>query len=175
MNITAKTRTTLVLVIGALMIGLFNYNIHAKELVRRDGQAVLLKLAPVDPRSLMQGDYMRLSYQIERDAREMSESLPENIKRGYLVIKPDENNIAQLVRFDDGSELAAGEKRIRFHRPYASRFEIVPHSFFFQEGHGEYYAEAEYGIFKFGDDGNHILTSLADEKRAEIIPPAKAK
>ncbi|MFX7329222.1 GDYXXLXY domain-containing protein, partial [Acinetobacter baumannii] len=33
-----------------------------KEMLLKEGQLVLLPLAPVDPRSLMQGDYMALRY-----------------------------------------------------------------------------------------------------------------
>ena len=40
-----------------------------KERVVRSGNLVLLPLAPVDPRSLMQGDYMILDYAVTRDAQ----------------------------------------------------------------------------------------------------------
>lgn len=47
-----------------LCLGLANYDVWSKERVLRDGQAVVLELAPVDPRSLMQGDYMVLRYRL---------------------------------------------------------------------------------------------------------------
>ncbi len=39
---------------------------------------VLLRLAPVDPRSLMQGDYMRLNYELARQLgnRQQDEAPP---------------------------------------------------------------------------------------------------
>ena len=47
-----------------LLLGYFNWSVFKKEQTLKDGQLVLLHLAPVDPRSLMQGDYMRLNYEI---------------------------------------------------------------------------------------------------------------
>lgn len=168
---THAKKIAVMLALGAAILGVFNYSIHAKEQIRRHGQTVLLELAPADPRSLMQGDYMQLGFAIERDAQKAAENMPEHIRRGYLVIAPDENGVGRLVRIDDGSALASDEKRVRFHRPYPRWVWVVPRSFFFQEGHRQYYDEAKYGIFKFDDAGNHILTGLADENRVKITPP----
>ena len=50
--------TKLVAVLGLLLILLaVNWSIYKQEQVLAQGKTVLLKLAPVDPRSLMQGDY----------------------------------------------------------------------------------------------------------------------
>ena len=49
------------------MIALFggvNYKVQQFEDVLATGKPVVLKIAPVDPRSLMQGDYMVLNYAI---------------------------------------------------------------------------------------------------------------
>ena len=53
----------------------------------------LAKLAPVDPRSLMQGDYMRLRYAISNDFNSDSIS-----KRGFCVVTLDEGGVAEKVR-----------------------------------------------------------------------------
>jgi len=45
-----------------LVLGVANYDIWQKQQIVENGQQVLLKLRPVDPRSLMQGDFMRLRY-----------------------------------------------------------------------------------------------------------------
>src|SRR5690606_39326084 len=50
----------LVALTSALIVG----PVVHKQRVLATGQTVLLELAPVDPRSLMQGDYMQLSYAI---------------------------------------------------------------------------------------------------------------
>ncbi len=58
----SRVFTTLVIMGLVLVLGVANYNIGQKQQVVENGQQVLLKLRPVDPRSLMQGDYMRLRY-----------------------------------------------------------------------------------------------------------------
>ena len=44
-----------------------NHSIVAKEHIRANGERIYLELAPVDPHSLMQGDYMALRFAIARD------------------------------------------------------------------------------------------------------------
>lgn len=52
------------LVISLLQIGFLSWNIAGRAAVLRDGQEVLLKVLPVDPRDLLRGDYVRLGYDI---------------------------------------------------------------------------------------------------------------
>ena len=61
-------RRHLAVLLGLVILLLVNRAIWDKEQQLRDGRVVLLALAPVDPRSLMQGDYMRLRYAVETDA-----------------------------------------------------------------------------------------------------------
>ena len=49
----------------AILVGI-NVTVWRFEHAMSSGETVLLELAPVDPRSLMQGDYMRLSYALAR-------------------------------------------------------------------------------------------------------------
>jgi uncharacterized membrane-anchored protein len=143
----------------------FNYSIVQKEEIKANGETVLLELAPVDPRSLMQGDYMRLRYAIER-----SQSYQAKEKRGYMVITLDQNKVGTFKRLYDGGELAANEKLLHYHNQY-SQLRIVPDSFMFQEGHAKFYERAKYGVFKFNAKGSHILVGLADDKMQVIQPP----
>ena len=159
-------RTYIMIALSILVFGALNYGIYEKQKIKDHGEVVLLELAPVDPRSLMQGDYMRLRYAIERSAIPRSEwgTLP---KRGYMVIQPNEDNVAQFVRLHDGEQLKAQEKLLRFHSKRGVH--IVPDSFLFQEGHAEYYESAKYGIFKFDKNGKHLLVGLANENRKAIM------
>ncbi|WP_085905757.1 GDYXXLXY domain-containing protein [Kiloniella majae] len=153
-----------------IMIGLtviillvLNYSIYKKEEIIDKGETVLLELAPVDPRSLMQGDYMRLRYALENDAEnDTANATSPDVKSGYMVISVNPQQIASFVRFDDETPLADNEKRLYYHKSYGG-VRIVPDSFFFQEGHADRYQNARYGVFKFDDSGNHILTDLVDE------------
>ena len=48
----------------ALVLIAVNLSIVAKERIKTGGEPIFLELAPVDPRSLMQGDYMALRFAI---------------------------------------------------------------------------------------------------------------
>jgi uncharacterized membrane-anchored protein len=159
-------RSYIMIALSIFVLGALNYGIYDKQKIKDHGETVLLELAPVDPRSLMQGDYMRLRYAIERAIpKEEQKNLP---KRGYMIIQPDENNVAQFVRFHGSEQLKNQEKLLHFHKKYNS-VRIVPDSFLFQEGHAKYYEDAKYGVFKFDNKGNHVLVGLANEDRKTII------
>ena len=51
-------------VIALLQVGFLSWNIAGRASVLRNGQEVLLKVLPVDPRDLLRGDYVRLGYDI---------------------------------------------------------------------------------------------------------------
>ena len=165
-------RIKIMIVLSVLVLVVLNYGIYKKEQIKKNGEIILLELAPVDPRSLIQGDCMRLRYAVERSA--LVKELPVYQKRGYMVIRPDKNKIAQFVRFQNKKALAKGERLLRFHKKYGM-VKIVPDSFMFQEGHAKYYREAKYGIFKFNDSGKYLLVGLADKNREAIRVDEKNK
>ena len=46
-----------------LLLGYFNWSVYKKEQTLKDGQLDFVTASPLSiPRSLMQGDYMRLNY-----------------------------------------------------------------------------------------------------------------
>ena len=61
-------RKTFVIAAGVLMLAAVNWGIYARERLLAGGRVVMLELAPVDPRSLMQGDYMALRFKAADDA-----------------------------------------------------------------------------------------------------------
>lgn len=142
----------------------FNYGIYQKEQLKANGETVFLALAPADPRSLMQGDYMRLRYSIESRQHYQAKD-----KRGYIVVGLDQQKVATFKRFYNRGELAPGEKLLHYHSQ-RGLVRIVPDSFMFQEGHAKHYDRARYGVFKFDTKGNHILIGLADDKFQVIKP-----
>ena len=161
-------RTKIMIALSVFVLAALNYGIYEKEQIKAHGEILLLELAPTDPRSLMQGDYMRLRYVIGRNAP--TDELASHKKRGYMVIRPDENNVAQFIRYHNEEDLLVGEKLLYFHKKN-KRVRIVPNSFFFQEGHAKHYEDAKYGVFKFDDSGKRLLVGLADESRKTIIVP----
>ena len=147
-----------------ILLVYFNYSVIKKEELLKIGQLVLLKLAPIDPRSLMQGDYMALRYDI-------SESINYNNmpKRGYCVVRLDSCGVAKKVRFQkDIVSLNEGEMLIKYSISDRLNVNIGAESFFFQEGHAEKYEQAKYGGIKIDRKGNSLLIGLYDEQRKKI-------
>lgn len=147
----------------------FNWAILDKENLRRNGETVLLELAPVDPRSLMQGDYMTLNYKITAGIGSVAHT-SDRLKRGYMVITKDQDGVGKFVRFDEGKPIGEHEKLLRYHID-GGRFRLVPDSFMFQEGLRSIYQPAKYGVFKFDGSGNRVLIGLAGPDRKLIEPP----
>ncbi|WP_282609097.1 GDYXXLXY domain-containing protein [Pelagibius sp. Alg239-R121] len=163
-------RSRIMIALALAIFAVLNFGIYEKQKIIESGEIVLLELAPVDPRSLMQGDYMSLRYAIERSDA-VTEQREAQRKRGYMVIKPDEKNVAQFVRFHAGEDLKAGERLLRFHKTHETfgSVYIVPDSFLFQEGHAKHYEAAKYGVFKFDGDDNRLLVGLATEDGKMIV------
>ena len=154
-------RKKVVLLTGLIVLLLANYTIYNREQLLTEGRVVLLQLAPVDPRSLMQGDYMALRFQAARAAFGFG-GVKESVQDGHLVLALDTHKVGTFRRFDDGRPLADDEVRMRY-RMRNRRPQFATNAFFFQEGDADLYTTARYGAFRVGSDGEAILTELWDE------------
>jgi len=159
-----------ILLVGGLflVLAVINYDILAKQDTIANGRLVLLPLRPVDPRSLMQGDYMVLRY--ADSTFPPAEMIGNLSSRGTLVLRLDESNIGRFARMDDGTPLAPDEVRVRF-KGMSGQMEprLGAESFFFQEGDGEIYAHAKFGMLRVDPSGNSILIGLAGENRQQLV------
>ena len=81
------TRALLLVAALAVLVAV-NGSILAKERIKTNGMRIFLELAPVDPRSLMQGDYMALRFAI---ADKLSSD-----SGGTAALKLDERGVATL-------------------------------------------------------------------------------
>ena len=176
-----KTKHGLKWLAGAIVLLVLlatNVSIYQKEQLLKHGAVVILELAPVDPRSLMQGDYMALNYALVQPLQqrmyEQSEAchksgaqcLPSN---GKLVVTLDEQRRAVSAVLDQGQPLHGQEKLLQYHLS-GMRLNIGTPSYFFQEGHAERFEKARYGEFRVSDDGTALLTYMLDDKGARILP-----
>lgn len=147
-----------------LLLGYFHYSVASKEKILDKGTLILLELAPVDPRSLMQGDYMLLRYKIADAARDTTMD-----RRGYCVVKLLPGKVAQHVRFQPTrSPLAADEHLLAYTSPNKWQIELGAESYFFQEGHAEKYDSARYGGLMIDEQGNSLLVGLYDQHLKKI-------
>jgi len=160
------TKRWILLIVSVLIFATINIGIYQKEKIKKEGQIMFLPITPADPRSIMQGDYMRFSY---RFAQKLV--APSKTKRGYIVLTLSPNKVGKFEQFDNGETLTPTQMRLRYHNTHG-RIKIVPDSFMFQEGHAKAYeqAKSKYAVFKFDKNGNALLIDLADEKFSIIKP-----
>lgn len=159
-----KYKLIFILLNLVLLLVYFHYSVNKKEDLLKDGQLVFLELAPVDPRSLMQGDYMELRYAISENINH--DSIP---KRGYCVVVLDKNNRASKIRFQkETTPLKQGEYLIEYTSKNSWNLNIGAESFFFQEGKAELFEKAKFGGVKIDQKGNSLLIGLYDEKLQKI-------
>ncbi len=81
------TRRHLIVVAAVAILTAGNWGIYQREQLLTQGRIVLLELAPVDPRSLMQGDYMALRFRVAVDA--LRDQRAHELRDGYLVVALD--------------------------------------------------------------------------------------
>ena len=164
-----------VMVIGVVILGLINYSISIREGLISDGHTVLLELAPVDPRSLMQGDYMALRFAVTADARkalresQLTVDSDQKAGDGYVILRLDEQGIGRFSRIDDLNALQAGEVRMLY-RQRRNKIKFATNAFFFQEGKAALYEAAKFGEFKVADNGESILVEMLDQGLRKIGP-----
>jgi uncharacterized membrane-anchored protein len=151
------------LLTGIALLALVNYSIYKKEQLLSNGRVVFLELAPVDPRSLMQGDYMALRFSLQNQV------YSSNLRDGHLVVALDDRGVATLRRIDDGTPLAADELKL-FYRVRANQVKLGTNAFFFQEGDEPYYRGSRYGEARVDNDGQMLLVGLRDGNLKKLGP-----
>lgn len=149
-------RKAVALAAGLAILAFVNFGIYQRERLVTGGRVVLLKLSPVDPRSLMQGDYMRLNF----EAADLAFPSPgQTSADGHVVVAIDGHGVGHFRRLADARPLAPGELALRY-RIRGGRANFATNAYFFEEGQAAAYADAAYGEFRVGDDGEMILTGL---------------
>ena len=63
---TGKKLILSALVLALIQIGFLGWIIAGRAAILRDGQEVLLRIRPIDPRDFLRGDYVRLDYDLSR-------------------------------------------------------------------------------------------------------------
>lgn len=132
------------------------WGISRNEKILADGTSLLLELAPVDPRSIMQGDYMALSFALDRQ-------LPDDaLQHKYAWLSIDQHNVASLHSVSNALPDTTNMIAVKI-RQRDRMLSLGPNAFFFTEGTAETYEQARYGEFRVDDSGNALLTALRDE------------
>lgn len=149
-----KLRNVLMILGVALVLGTVNVLAYQREDLQANGRVMYLELAPVDPRSLVQGDSMRLRYAL-------ANNIPTDAGRdGVVVVQWDERGVAHSPRsYNPQQPLAANEMLVQYHWRENGVL-IGPESFFFQGGHEKYYRNARYAELRVSPAGDVALIGL---------------
>jgi uncharacterized membrane-anchored protein len=140
------------------MLMVANVGIWQKEDLIARGQPVYVELAPADPRSLMQGDFMRLNFRIPGEVQSNVDALLTS-QRPRVIARRDTRGVATLLRIDAGTPLGADELRIEL-TPKDGRWILVSDAWFFKEGEAKRWQAAKYGEFRVEPSGRALLVGL---------------
>ena len=85
--------------LAAVQIGFLSWIIAGRAAILRDGQEVLLKVEPIDPRDFLRGDYVRLGYEIRNVPVKLIENAPAGRirHRGRADLRPPEEGRGRLL------------------------------------------------------------------------------
>ncbi|RBP36073.1 putative membrane-anchored protein [Roseimicrobium gellanilyticum] len=162
-------RKWIIILTGVATLALVNWTITQRENQITNGKVARLELAPVDPRSLMQGDYMALRFQLSNEVQRAITEKKEDAQDGHLVAKPDANGITRYVRLHAGESLAPDEFLLRY-RVRDHQVKFATNAWFFQEGHAKIYEGARYGEFRVSPAGEMLLVAMLGKDREKLGP-----
>ena len=157
----------LLTLLGALLVlGAVNVTIYGKERIKSHGEVVYLQLAPVDPRSLMQGDYMALRFalvqELEKSLDHSESSAAPSPREGevrWASVTLAADHVAAL-NSSDGAPASALRLRYRIRGGHVW---LGTNAFFFQEGDAQRFSGARYGEFRVDrSSGEAVLVGLRD-------------
>lgn len=159
-RLSERARLIVLLTMTVVILVFVNIQIVQKEHVIEDGETLLLRLAPQDPRSLLQGDYMALRYAMAADVA--SAAREANVTNGQVIVALAENGEARFVDLFGGQTLAEDQRLLRF-RKRGDTVRLASDAYFFEEGQGRAFADARFGEIRVGPAGDAVLIGLRDK------------
>lgn len=173
----AVMQIKLAIVALVIVLILVNWSIFKKERHLVEGAVVYLELAPRDPRSLMQGDYMALRFRIANDVYQALPKTKDQPHRwrhdvdaadGYVVVTLDARRVATFKALYTDQVLADNELLMRY-RVRDGAVKFATNAFFFQEGTAKVYEPARYGQFRVDEQGELLLVAMYDKDLNKLI------
>jgi uncharacterized membrane-anchored protein len=167
-KLSSKARMWLAVLAGILVLIAVNVSIYQREQLLQHGRFVLLELAPVDPRSLMQGDYMALRFEVANQAFPnfawRRAGNPENLSAmasdGAIVVRLDQHQVGHFQRIAKPQEALAANEVLMRYRIRNDQVKFATNAFFFEEGQAQLYEKARYGGFRVAANGDMLLHSM---------------
>lgn len=151
-----KSNYFLIFFFGLLLI-FINSEIILKNKILKNGEQIYFKLAPVDPRAFMLGDYMTLRF-----TPSLNNYSDQNMTS--FVVTLDKNNVVTDAVAYQGQALESNQRIFRV------QDQLRPNRFYFQEGHATTYDQAKYGVFRYLSSNQFLLEKMADQQ-LKILDP----
>jgi len=95
---SAKGLIAAAFAVALLQIGFLGWMIAGRAAILRDGREIVLKVEPVDPRDLLRGDYVRLTYEISRIPAKLVANVPAD-----GTTRDQQTIVVRLTKGDDGT------------------------------------------------------------------------
>ena len=160
----------------ALFVGLIVQ--HEWNLVK--SESIFVELAPVDPRSILQGDYMALNYQLHFAGVDAAESAVNRASSDISIQDfKDQSQIMSYVRLDLQRRVIqtsfdprllqiypASSSKLLLKNPHNTFEALYPaaNSFMFAEGLEPCYRNAKFAELKVKENGKALLFDLLDQQ-----------
>ncbi len=164
-RLSEQTRLFVLFLMTIVILVIVNSQILIKEDIIENGETLLLRLAPRDPRSLLQGDYMALRYAMADDVARAARTA--GVTDGHIVVELAENGEARFVDLLDRQALAENQRLLRF-RKRGDSVRLASDAYFFEEGQWKTYADARFGELRVSEAGDAVLTGLRDREGSRI-------
>ena len=138
--------------------------VRSAEDVLANGRIVYIALRPVDPRSLIQGDYMAVAFNVDRLPA------PREINGEVIALADiDDRSIATIQGLAaPGAKPQANQIAVKL-RQKSRRWFVGTDAYFFEEGRADDFAHAKYGQFRLGTDGRLLLVAMTDDN-LKVLP-----
>lgn len=159
-------------IFGLLVLVIVNSNIFKQEQLINNGESIFVKLRPVDPRSLLQGDYMALSYDLhitpttKTKAQAKQSDGQISLLAYQLIVTLDERQRVIASTFIPPESLANNQRKLIVKKTgresWQTEFYPASNSFLFAEGLAKCYERAEYAELKVAKTGKPLLYRLTD-------------
>lgn len=156
-SLPPRRRLAVIAATTVLILAFVNLEIAGKERILREGTTVLLELAPIDPRSLLQGDYMALRYAMAGEVARAA--VEKGVSEGRIVVDLDRNGVARFARIHEGEPLTEGQHLLQF-RKRGDSVRLASDAWFFEEGTAQAYRGARFGELRVADDGEAVLVAV---------------
>ncbi len=156
------------LVIALCSCAIFAGLVGRSEHVLRQGQSIYVSLRPVDPRSILQGDYMALDYELFTSGALPNAEHQSTLPLAYVRLDT-KGRVAETRFTPHGFTQGGAVHALQLkHVPHSNRFYPAARSYLFAEGLASCYSKAAFAEFKVMPSGQSVLASLTDSQLGSL-------